>query len=273
MSEAVSGRRLFLPAAFFALLCGGSWLWAQEVELELTNPTWVLGWLLTGTIALPSLYNLRKRLIAFNMGPASFWLAMHVASGSAAVILYFLHTGVFWPEGGYERLIAVLFATITLTGFAGLWAQLVLPRRLTETGQEYVYEKIPAEIADLRDAARRVVIEYTENTGSELLSQHYEKSLDWYFTRPRFFWNIILGGNAAGAWSKVQIAAIRRFSDPSQKKVIEKLEKLILTKIVVDRHYACQGILKRWLLAHVPLSAAFLITVAWHITLVHVYAL
>ncbi len=272
MSAAVSRKRFFLPAAVFALLCGGAWLWAWQVELDLTNPTWVLGWLLTGTIALPSLYNLRKRLIAFNMGPASMWLTMHVASGSAAVILYFLHTGVFWPKGAYEQLIAVLFAAITLTGFAGLWAQLVLPRRLTEVGQEFVFEKIPGEIADLRDAARQAVIEYTEKTGSELLSQHYERSLDWYFTRPRFFWNIIFGGNAAGAWTKVQISAVRRFADPSQSDVIDSLENLVARKIIVDQHYACQGVLKRWLLAHVPLSAAFLVAVAWHIIIVHVYA-
>jgi len=272
MTVAPTRKRFMLPIVIFVLLCGGVWFWAQNVETVLGDPTWILGWILTASVILPSFFNLRKRLIAFNFGSASVWLTLHVASGIAAIILFVLHTDGIWPTGIYEQLMATLFAAITLTGLCGLWTQLVLPRRLTETGHEYVYEKIPGTVADLRDAARQAVKTYTEATGSELLSHHYEKSLDWYFARPRFFWNNVFGGNAAWAWANAHMIAIRRFADPLQSATIDSIENLVSTKVVVDQHYACQSVLKRWLLAHVPLSTAFLVVVAWHIVIVHVYA-
>ena len=53
---------------------------------------------------------------------------------------------------------------------------------------------------------------------------------------------------------------------------VDEIERLALHKLNVDTHFACQDVMKRWLLVHLPLAVAFLVTVVWHIILVHVYA-
>ncbi len=44
-------------------------------------------------------------------------------------------------------------------------------------------------------------------------------------------------------------------------------------KILIDRNYVCQDLMKKWLLVHVPLSMAVILVSIWHFLLVNVYAL
>ena len=265
-------RRLLILVALFAFGCWAVWFWSARVVAGLGNPSWNSGWILLASILLPTVFNLRKRLVAFDLGRASTWLSLHVASGLAAVVLYLLHTVSVWPTGAYERLLALLFLAVTVTGVIGFVAQLVLPKRMTETGSEFVYENIPGEIFEIRENAQAAILAYTGETSRNLLSQHYDTSLKWFFDRPRFYWNHVMGGDKARAWLRTQMSAIRRFSAPDEMAHFIRIEELANRKLAVDRHYACQDILKRWLLLHLPLAVAFIVTAIWHIVLVHVYA-
>jgi len=59
----------------------------------------------------------------------------------------------------------------------------------------------------------------------------------------------------------------------AEKVYFDQIVELGLLKGSIDRHYACQGLLKKWLLVHVPLSMAVILVSVWHLILVNVYAL
>ena len=272
MNEQARKKRIIFIAMFFLLALLGAWWWIQQQSLELVDTVWTSGWVLLASIFLPSIFNLRKRLAAFNVGKASTWYAIHVVSGFAAIFFYILHAGFKVPTGAYEILLFTLFALVSITGIVGYVVQAILPRRMTETGEEIIYEKIPEEIYEIRNSAKSAMLAYTESSGSNLLSKHYDSALRWFFEQPRFYINHVLGGAKAPAWVRSQFEAIRRFASPDSMEHVDEIERLALHKLNVDTHFACQDVMKRWLLVHLPLAVAFLVTVVWHIILVHVYA-
>ena len=272
MNEVARKKRIIFIFMLFLALLSGAWLWVEQQSLQLINTVWASGWILLASIFLPSIFNIRKRLAAFNVGKASTWYAIHVVSGFAAIFFYILHAGAKVPTGVYEILLFILFVFVSLTGIIGYVVQMILPRRMTETGEEIIYEKIPEEIYEIRSNARSAMLNYTEASGSDLLSKHYDSGLRWFFEQPRFYMNHVLGGAKAPAWVRSQFDAIRRFASPDAMEHVDEIEKLAIHKLNVDTHFACQDVMKRWLLIHLPLAIAFLVTVLWHIILVHVYA-
>ena len=93
MNEQARKKRIIFIAMFFLLALLGAWWWIQQQSLELVDTVWTSGWILLASIFLPSIFNLRKRLAAFNVGKASTWYAIHVVSGFAAIFFYILHAG------------------------------------------------------------------------------------------------------------------------------------------------------------------------------------
>ena len=66
---------------------------------------------------------------------------------------------------------------------------------------------------------------------------------------------------------------MRRYLSEKEIAYLEQLQELAEAKARLDLHYAAQGLLKVWLLVHVPLAAAMLVLAAWHMLLVNVYSL
>ena len=58
-----------------------------------------------------------------------------------------------------------------------------------------------------------------------------------------------------------------------EKVYLDELTALAEYKNGVDIHYALQGIMKRWLLLHVPLTMGLLAMAVWHLLIVHIYSL
>ena len=190
-----------------------------------------------------------------------------------ALVVYWLHTRNLWPIGSYEQLLAVLFYATVLTGVFGYLIQRFYPNRLTQTGMEIIYERIPREISELRQRAEELVLECTEKTGSETLGRHYVDSLAWYFRQARFFRNHIVGSQRGAHWLRQQDSTVRRYLSDDEKVYLDELTALAEYKNGVDIHYALQGIMKRWLLFHVPLTMGLLAMVVWHLLIVHIYSL
>jgi hypothetical protein len=70
-----------------------------------------------------------------------------------------------------------------------------------------------------------------------------------------------------------QDSAVRRYLSDDEKVYLDQLIELAEYKNGLDTHYVYQGVMKGWLLIHVPLTVALLVTSVWHILLVHIYAL
>lgn len=255
--------------ALFAVL----WVMTRWSAESLGEPMRLTGYVLFGLMLVLGLFNVRKRLSMIPMGRASTWLMVHAIGGVFAIALYWLHAPGIWPGGLYEQVLAGLMYLVTATGILGYVMQRVYPARLTQTGLEVIYERIPDELARIREAAEAMIVECTAETGSDTLARHYFETFAWYFRRPRFGPSYLFGGQRGLQWVRQQWQTVGRYLNANESAYLDRLVELGYDKTRLDVHHALQSAMKLWLLAHVPLSAALLVMATWHLILVHVYAL
>lgn len=265
-------HRLAFPLILAVLLFGALWFWSDRVSNDLGDPEIVTGWSLFGLMLFLGAFNVRKKLAAFNLGLARTWLALHIAGGLLAVVVFLFHTGTVWPTGLYEQVMAGLFWAVSATGLLGVAIIITYPRRLTDSGREIIYERIPNEIYSIRERAEAEVIACTEESGANTLADHYEETLDWYFRRPRFYVNYVVGGNQAEAWLRSHGEAVRRYLSDKETPYLNRLLDLAQQKAAIDRQYACQDVMRKWLVVHIPISVALVAMSLWHLILIYVYA-
>ena len=153
-------RRSTVTFAILGIVTFGLVTWyARTTWLQLGNPAIVTGYTLLCLMLLLGFFNIRKRLSMVPVGSSSLWLAFHVVAGVLAIAMFWLHTGTIWPEGTYEQILTVLFYLVSLTGILGFIILRGLPRRLTQTGIEVMYERAPAEIGEIRDKVEVLTLE------------------------------------------------------------------------------------------------------------------
>jgi hypothetical protein len=243
------------------------------LRLHLGNAALLSGWVLFGLMVFLAIFNARKRLSMIPLGRASTWLVLHAVGGVLAVGLYFIHADTLWPTGSYERVLAVLFYLVSLSGLFGLTAQLIYPTRLTQIDYEIIYERIPGELARLRGQAEDIVLACTGKTAMDTLAQHYLDTIAWYFHRPRFVLSSLVGSRRAEHWLDREIGSVARYLNDEEKTYLAQLRQLCVTKAKIDSHYAAQSLMKFWLLVHLPLAASVMVVAVWHLLLVHIYAI
>lgn len=246
---------------------------ARQARVLLEPAEVITGWWLFFLMVFLALFNVRKKLSMLPTGKAETWLLFHAVGGVLATAVYWLHVGVLWPLGLYEQVLTLLVYGTVLTGAFGYVIQRVYPKRLTQTGVEVIYERIPREISELRDRVENLVLGCTEKTESETLGRHYVDTLAWYFRRPRFFRHHVFGSQHGRQWLRQQDSAVRRYLSDDEKEYLDQLMELAEYKNGLDAHYVYQGIMKGWLLLHVPLTVALLVISVWHVLVVHIYAL
>lgn len=244
---------------------------SQEMLQNLENPAIITGYILIAVMVCVALLNLRKKLTMLPIGNASTWLRFHVVAGVFCMALFWLHTGIFWPKGLYEQFLAGIFYLVSLSGILGYIIQKINSRKLTETGIEVIYERIPLEISEIRKQAEEYMLECTENTGSETLANHYIDSMAWYFQKPRFVWSTLFGAGRATVWIRNKGNSVKRYLNKEELEYLNHLLELAEIKKLIDTHFARQSLNKKWLLFHVPLSTALIILALWHFLLVEVY--
>jgi len=254
----------------FAFLLFHSWnTWLSNGE-----PAIVTGYTLAGLMVFLALFNTRKKLSMIPLGRGAYWTIAHVIFGTLTLGAFFIHTdGEVWPAGAYEQLLAILFYLVSLTGILGFWMQKAIPRRLTENGLEVIWERIPHEVAEVRERAEALVEEAAEKTASDTLARHFIETLAWYFRRPRFMASHFFGFQSGRAYVRREFQAISRYLDDTEREYLRELEDLAHIKNRLDFAYAVNGVAKIWLLFHVPLAVGVLALMIWHIILVHVYLL
>ena len=256
--------------AGFAIVAWDAW----QTWLINGDPAVVTGYTLAGLLVFLGLFNSRKKLSMIPLGRGAYWTAAHGIAGTLALAVFFVHTrGAVIPDGSYERVLAGLFYLVSITGILGYFIQRMMPRRLTENGLEVIWERIPGEIAAIRERAEAIVEEAAEKAASDTLARYYMETLAWFFRRPRFMFSHFFGSQAGEAWVRREFTAMRRYVDTTEGVYLQELEALALLKNRLDFAWAVNGFLKIWLLFHVPLAVGTLLVMIWHIILVHVYLL
>ena len=260
-------RYITITIIFFTLI----WISTFKVKNSLGYPEFVSGSALLFIILFLFLFNVRKRLPFFPLWHARKWFLLHTVTGFLALFLFWLHAGVFWPKGLYVQILAILFYGTTLSGIVGLVIEKIYPNLLTRINYECIYERIPRDIAEIRTKVENLILECTEKTGSDTLAQHYLETFGWFFQRPRFFLNNIFGGRNSRSWVKQQCAIVQRFLNEAERGYLVQILNLAETKRKIDFHYSLQTMLKSWLLVHLPLAAAVMTMVVWHLIVIQVF--
>jgi hypothetical protein len=258
-----------IAGAFFSLI----FIWTLKVDQTLGPSNFISGCAVFGVLVALALFNGRKQLPFLPLCSASWWFLFHISVGFLAVGLFWLHTDIAWPKSLYNQILAFLFYSVSITGIIGLIIEKIYPKSLTQAGVEYIYERIPARIAEIRAEAESLIEKCTQTTGSDTLARHYldDKSLHWFFVRPRFFFNHIFLGRAAQHWVEHQCSLLERYLDETEQTYLDKIETLADTKRKMDFHYSVQRVLKGWLMVHVPLATALVVSALWHLIVVQVY--
>lgn len=262
----------FMLAGLAAIIIAGLAYYSHQQHLQLGDATFVTGWVLLTSLVSLALFNIRKRLSMLPMGRAAYWLALHVVVGLFAVGMFIVHTGGIWATGFYEQIMAGLFWATALSGVFGWMYQRTMPKRLTRIGYEVVYERIPAEIAALREEAEEAALEGVGASGEPTLGRFYSETMQDFFRRPRFMTSHLLGAGAAQQWIDLRFRSVRSLIGSQEEPALARLEAAARRKLSIDAHYAIQRSLKLWVAVHVVLSAALITLAIWHLILVHVYA-
>jgi len=246
---------------------------SRSVQVRLGNAGELTGYWLFSIMVFLALFNLRKKLSMIPLGNASTWLLLHAVGGTLALAIYWVHTQSIWPNGIYERALAVLFYLTVLSGILGYVVQRIYPRILTQTGVEVIFERIPAHVFELRERAEALILKCCDETRVDTLGKHYLDTMEWFFRRPRFGTQHASGGQRSRQWIRQQDANVRRYLNEDERVYLDELTDLALQKNQIDVHYALQIVLKRWLVFHIPLTVALMTMAVWHLLVVNVYAL
>jgi hypothetical protein len=264
------GRRtigIVLSLAAVAVIAAGVQLFA----ITLRNPAWLSGWVLVGMVGLLTVYNLRKKLAYPPLLPNAVWLQMHIYTGLAALVVFFLHTGLGLPSGWFESTLFTLFLLVSVSGLVGLFLSRVVPKQLTSRGQDVIYERIPQYRREVSEDAAALVRRAVKEHDATTLAEYYEHQLLDFFARPRHRLHHLLQSGRPLAKLRDGLRARRRYMSEAEQAEAEQMVALVEAKDDLDYHQTMQGALKFWLFVHVPATYAMLACAVLHVVLVYRY--
>jgi hypothetical protein len=202
-----------------------------------------------------------RRSRARPLGTARRWLQAHVYLGALAFLAVLIHAGFRWPGGLMGWALLLLSAWTTLTGLVGVWLQKWLPIVMSEGLRvEALYERIPALVEHLLKEADALVA----NT-SEVLERFYLAEVRTRLAVVEPSWSYLIDVRAGRERALEPFRRMSSFVDPAEKEIVSDLMTIRMEKMDLDVHYSLQGILRRWLVVHVPPAAVLMALLAVHI--------
>ena len=202
-----------------------------------------------------------RRSRARPLGTARRWLQAHVYLGALAFLAVLIHAGFHWPGGSMGWALLLLSAWTTLSGLVGVWLQKWLPIVMSEGLRvEALYERIPALIEHLLKEADALVA-----NASEVLERFYLAEVRTRLAVVEPSWSYLLDVRAGRERALEPFRRMSSFVDPAEKEIVNDLMTIRMEKMDLDVHYSLQGILRRWLMVHVPPAAVLMALLAVHI--------
>jgi hypothetical protein len=202
-----------------------------------------------------------RRSRARPLGTARRWLQAHVYLGTLAFLAVLIHAGFHWPGGFMGWALLLLSAWTTLTGLVGVWLQKWLPIVMSEGLRvEALYERIPALIEHLLKEADALVA-----NASEVLERFYLAEVRTRLAVVEPSWSYLIDVRAGRERALEPFRRMSSFVDPAEKEIVNDLMTIRMEKMDLDVHYSLQGILRRWLIVHVPPAAVLMALLAVHI--------
>ncbi len=247
-----------------ALTIGG----LQYVRDQLGDEAMFTGWVLLGATAGLYLLPLRKKLIAWRVGPVAGWLQMHVYMGTFACCVFLLHIG--WPvRGVFEGCLAAAYVVVSGTGILLGFLSRSTPKRLAAIGTDYHLEQIPARQFHVAQSAHTVALSAAEYGEGATLSEFYQRRLLPYFQTQRGLLYTLLPNGVKRRQLLRELNSLDRYLGSKGVVSREKLSAMVKGKDDLDYHFALQTRLRLFFASHVALTWALAIMTGVHVVLVH----
>lgn len=241
-------------------------------DVALYDTAFLSGWLLLASVVFLSLYSARKKITMLPIGGAPAWLQIHVYLGLISIVLFVLHVGWRVPDGWFEATFATVFVLVAGSGIIGAVLCRTIPKRLTQRGEEVLFDRIPVYRTKLKDDAEAVIVEASRETKSSTVRNFYIEELASFMNRPGHVLPHLFASNRALYSRLAEIDYVRRYLNAQEGEYVDQLRWLVTKKDDLDFHYALQGALKAWLFIHVPLTFSLLVMAAVHLVLAYAFS-
>ena len=229
------------------------------------------GWLMFALVVFLAAFNLRKRLSFLPILRAATWLQLHIYLGLFCGLIFVIHVGVGLPNGPLEITLSLLFLLVFVSGIVGLALSRILPRRLTNQGEEIIFERMPVYRRQLRDKAEELVLSSLTSSRSKMLAEFYSEELAVFFVAPSYLLYHLFMGQRPLNRILEKIDNQKRYCNDSECELIEQLRELVVKTYELDRSQYLQGLLKVWLFIHIPATFALFAFIVLHVILIHAY--
>lgn len=264
-------RRRILSTGLFLLLAAAAVTADAVLSVLHFRTSFISGWGLLALIVLLAAYNVRKKLNYLPLASSSSWLQLHIYAGLLTAVLFGLHVEMRIPNGGFEIAFASFYGGTFLSGVIGLFLSRTIPARLTERGEEVLFERIPVYVARLRDEVETLVFKCVDETGTTAVPELYLSHLKSWFEQPRHaLWHLAHSSRPRETLL-LEVRNQRRFLSDNELPVVDQIVQHVRVKDDLDYQYALQGTLKLWFFVHIPLTWGLLIFAAFHVLAVYAY--
>jgi hypothetical protein len=252
-------RRRALWCLVAAAAAGALALAVAVMRTALFPAALMTGTLLYALVLALALFSARKRVSFLPVARASTWLQIHIYAGWLAVLLFFLHAGIRWPQGFLNQLLAAVFLLVAASGAAGLALTRWLPGRLTRSGEALTYERIPEIRADIRTRVGVLIASADRESESSTLGDFYLNHLLGYIDWRPGILTLPFAGQPR-YWQTVNtLASLDRYFNPRERELAAELREWIEAKRNLDNQLVAQRLLKLWLFVHIPASCSLLL--------------
>jgi len=155
----------------------------------------------------------------------------------------------------------------TATGLMGVWLQKWIPASLAEGLRvEALYERIPELVEQLSREADSIM-----GDASDVLERFYRTEVRERLGKVSPSWSFLLDVRGGRDRALEPFRRMARYVDAAEKEKIDDLMEIYTEKLELDAQYSLQGVLRRWLVLHVPgagllmgLLAVHIFTWAWY---------
>lgn len=272
MSFGLSRRRgvcLFIVVVLAAIVA----YWASISSAALDHAGEATGWILFTVCLFLLLFNVRKRMPAFPVIRAHYWLQAHLYLGLFAGIVFFTHTEWRLPTGLLDWALWLVFVIVFVSGVVGIVLTRIVPSRLNAHGERVIFERIPAFRAQLASEVEALVLRSVREAASSTIAELYAKQLLPFLSGPRNFRAHALSVTGHRRNLQREFDAVRRYLAPEGNALLDEIEERVLAKDDLDFQYTWQSLIKGWLMLHLPLSCAMIPLLAVHILINYAFSL
>lgn len=241
-------------------------------DVSLRDVQYFNGWTLVAGISVLMFLTFRKMVIILPLGSVRKWLRLHYYLGFVTLGVFAVHTKYRIPDSPLEWLLWCLFVLIAVSGVFGGMISKVIPPRLETHGERILFERIAMHRAQLAEQAEELVRQSIKHSDTLSISKLYDDVLAEFFARHHNIFAHLQTSKRPMARMMGALDAIERYLDEDGKGHLESIREIVEAKFHLDFHYANGGLLKLWLLFHIPATYALIVAIIVHIVVVYAFS-